>query len=219
MAVDEIDAIERLAGAGHRVDQADGDEAEVRPGDRVRLRGNGRGQIDRGGVSVGCGGDRERAVGPHPQPQIKTVKIEPLHLDVELQQRPDVEPDPASRRGKNGPAGLVVDRDAAESQGEAALGARQRSRANRHHVARAESLLQALGDTRIEADEIDRPGEEEIADRPKRDADREHDEHGAADKDPASSRSEALPTRASRSLAPAAVQQLLDRGPRPGPRH
>ena len=38
MAVDKADAVERLAGAGHRVDQADRDQSEIRPRRRTRRR-------------------------------------------------------------------------------------------------------------------------------------------------------------------------------------
>jgi hypothetical protein len=171
-----------------------------------------------GAVGIGRRGDRQRPVGPDAQAQVEPFELEPADLDLQREQRPEVEPDPAARRRQNGPAGGVANGNAAEAEREAAVAAHQGGRTDRDDVARAESLLQAAGDARVEAFEVDRPGGEQQRQAP----DRGDNQENCDDNDAEDGAARALPQH---RLTPnrqrggaAAPQQMPYRGPRPGPR-
>ena len=218
MAVDQADAVERLAGAGHRVDQADRDQPEIRPCRRLGAGRNRRRQIDRRGVGVGGGGDRQRAVGPHPQSEVEAVEFEPVNLDLQLQQRPNVEPDPAAGRREDWATGGIVNGDAAEAERHAAVAAHQRGRADRNDVTRTKPLLETAGDARIEDFEIDWPPGEQRRESADRRGDHQDGDKDGADCDAACAPPEQRLARTRQRPAPAAVQQMPNCGSRLGPR-
>ena len=123
--------------------------------------------------------------GPHPQPEVEAVEFQPVNLDLQPQQRPDVEPDPAAGRREDRAAGGIANGDAAEAERDAAVAAHQRGAADRNDVARAEPLLETAGDARIEAFEVDRPPGEQQGESADRRCDHENGDKDGADGDAA----------------------------------
>ena len=151
-AIGKRQPVDRLSRARHRLCAAVNQGGEVEASKAVSAAR----ERDWHGALVARHGDRQRAVGCHPQAQVEAVQLEATNLHLREKQAERVETDLASRRGQHCPPDGVAHGQMAEAQAHAPGIVHEVGRAEVDRIAAANALLQARGDSVVQGLQIDR---------------------------------------------------------------
>ena len=150
--VGERQPVEVVTGARHRIRAGPDQGCDIEALEaRILAR-----QGDRSGGIAPRGGDRQRSVGRHPEPETEFVEFEPAHLDVADQGGERREADLAARRREHRAALPVDEPQFAEAQSDAPGIVHDIGRTELDHIVMADPLLQTRGDPVVQPREIDR---------------------------------------------------------------